>query len=124
MHDEGQPPAPPASSVQQEVLRRIQALANQSFKKASDSFYTSGRHNYGVWILRGYGNALRTVEDAPPNQGESAGEYLSRLRALLETVKDEYARDPDDEDGGATGAVASSIRALDKVRRTCQGGSQ
>jgi len=99
------------------VLGEVQTLQMNSSGKRDEPFYTSGRHNYGRWIERGYSSAATIVRDMRPEEGETARDYLARLLARLEASQQDYRGDTDDEDGGGAGAVGDAILVAERFAR-------
>lgn len=102
------------------VLTEVQRLQAGSSGMRDDPYYSSGRHNYGRWVERGYSSATDIVRKLQPDEGETARDYLARLKARLETAQRDYRND-DDVDGGAAGAVGDAILVVERFAATYHG---
>ena len=100
------------------VLTEVQRLQADSLGKGDDPFYSSGGHNYGRWVERGYSSAATIVADLQPSKDEAAHDYLARLRAHLESTQRDYRNDGDDVGGGAAGAVGDALLVVDRFAAT------
>lgn len=100
------------------VLTEVQQLQGGSLGKGDDPFYSSGGHNYGRWVERGYTSAAVIVRKLQPDEGETARDYLARLKTLLEVAQRDYKDSGDDGDGGAAGAVGEAMLIVDRFAAT------
>ena len=100
------------------VLSEVQRLQSASSGKRDDPYYSSGGHNYGRWVERGYSSAANIVRDMHPEDRESARDYLVRLKAQLESSQQSYRDDTDDADGGGAGAIGEAVSIVEQFAQT------
>ena len=102
--------------LRQKVIEQISQLADKASNQSYDPFYTSSSgYNLASWASRAYAGAIWLVENSPTELQESSNAYAQRLLAKLEIERQRYLLDPDDEDGGALGAIRDAMMTIRKV---------
>lgn len=78
------------------VIEKLEQRWSEAQGRASDPYWTSGRHTPMKWAASAFSAATRIVRDSPPAPDESARDYFARMSSAVRARRDD-GPDLDDE---------------------------
>lgn len=102
-------------TVRAAVLEKLKQREAEAEGRATDPYWTAGRHTPMRWVARAYFAAIRIVRESPPATNENARDYFVRMGDAVRARRDDG---PDDDDEAwFAGAIDEACMIISSTSR-------